>query len=128
MADVIFLGVLLAVALTYVSVLIYISLRGRDTAPARIRRVLIEMWVTFALIIGILYIITLPLGNAPSGSIAVEISTRIAQWHAVPLLQKVVIIGGSILAIALFAHFILSLRSLQHRRPSVPPSAGGTKS
>jgi heme A synthase len=118
---------LTAAALGFVSVLIYINLRSQGIAPARVRRLLIELWGGFALIVAIFFYIAHILGDVVAGSPAEELARRLSRWGALTSGQQIIIVVGSFLALVLFLHVIWSLNSVQRKaRRHLPPSDGGT--
>jgi Na+/melibiose symporter-like transporter len=129
MSDLVVLLILVAVVLAYVSVLLYINLGSQGVALPRVIRLLVELWLTFALIIGVLAVVTGSLGPTPAGSIAAELAARLSHWRQLSSGQQAMILGGVVLALVLFAHFIWSYRALQQQDARhLPPSNGGTPS
>ncbi|HEY3379030.1 MAG TPA: hypothetical protein VGL77_16225 [Armatimonadota bacterium] len=106
---------LMAVALGFVSVLLYISLGSRRVPTAKIVRLLIELWGTFALLAVLFALLSAFLGAPPAGSLAEELAVRLAHWRDLSSTQQAILVGGLLLAIVLFVHLINSLRVLQGR-------------
>ncbi len=141
MHDLSLLLILVVMILSFISTLLYISLRARHVAVGSVVRVLLELWGAFALIIGIFAYIGKYLGSTPalrqadefaahlpvpppwyhpqnvhSGSFASELANRLAHWHTLSATQHVSICLGTLLAVGLFVHVLISVQALQSRR------------
>ena len=127
MSDLPLLIILVAMALTFVSFLLYVNLGSQGIPSRRIVVLLAELWLTFAVIIATFAYISNILGPAPAGSIADELAVRLSRWRELSTMQQTTILVGGALVVILFVHIIWSLRVLQQRAPrNVPPSHGGT--
>lgn len=127
-SDLPLLIILVVIALTFISALLYISLRARHVATGNVVRVLVELWVAFALIIAIFDYISHVLGPAPSGSLADELLSRLAHWHVLLRTQQVTIVAGVLVALGLFVHVLTTIRALQSRPLTVQPTHEGENS
>ena len=118
--------ILVAIMLCFVSALLYISLRSRQVYSARVLRVILELWIAFALILCIFAYISHFLGSASSGgSLAGELATRLAHWYALTQAQQFTLLAGALLAVGLFVHVLLSIQALQSRPlPELPAHEG----
>ena len=90
---------------------------------AQIVRVILELWLTFAVIIGIFALISRRVGPVTGDSPASQLAAEWARVHTLPALQRGEIYVGLLLAIAVFVHFLWSWQVLQreiaaHDRPS----------
>lgn len=127
MSDLPVLIILVAMALALVSFLLYVNLGSQGIPPRRIVVLLVELWLTFAVIIATFAYISNLLGPVPAGSIADELVMRLSRWRELSTVQQATILGGGVLVLVLFIHVIWSLRALQQRAGrNVPPSHGGT--
>jgi hypothetical protein len=125
MQDLPLLIILVVISLSFVSALLYINLRSQHIASARVVRVLLELWGVFALIIGIFAYISHLLGSTPSGSMAEELTARLAHWHTLARVPQVIILVGAICALGLFVHLLISLHTLQSRPHAIPSPQEG---
>lgn len=126
-SDLLVLMIIVGVVLVYVSVLMFINLTSQGVPTRRVYGVLVELWITFLLIIAILAYITATLGPVPSGSLAKELQNRLAHWNQLTGVQQGVILVGTLLALLLFAHVFWSIRAVQQHatRRAIPPADGG---
>ncbi len=109
--------VLTAVALAYVSLLTYIRLSSQGIARRRVVRLLVELWLDFALIISAFVLVSAFVGPVSRGkSVADELAARLARVHVLSAGKQVLIVGLFVLAVLVFVHFIWSLRAIERRR------------
>lgn len=126
MSDLWLFLILVAVALAFVSTLVYINLRAQGVATPRVVRLLGELWGGFALIVAILAYISRVLGTTPAGSPGQELLVRLTRWHELTTGQQVMVIGGTLLALFLFIHMMYALHAVQrHATRRVSPYNGG---
>lgn len=120
--------ILVSIALGYVSVLLFVYLTAQGVTVSRVTRLIIELWVTFVLIIIVLLVSTSALDTPQSGSLASELLTQLSRWRSMSLAQRGIAITGLLVAILLFVHIIWSIRSAQQHasRKAHPPEDGGT--
>ncbi len=108
------LVVLVAFTLVYVSVLLRIRLGSAGADRRTIVLVIAELWLTFAVIIGVFALLQRLVGPVPrQESIAGELGTQLARVHKLAPGQRALIYGGFALAIGLFISLLWSLRAAQ---------------
>ncbi|MHB9132195.1 MAG: hypothetical protein ACYDBB_14060 [Armatimonadota bacterium] len=107
--------VLVALVLAFVSFLLTIRLRSEGASPGRTWRVLIELWVTFALIIGIFSLVNALIAPTGNQSIGGDFLARLARARSLSTGLQVLIYGGLVLALAMFVRLMLVLRSVGER-------------
>lgn len=103
----------LVITLTFLSALLYISLGARGVRHARAFGVIIELWLVAALFVAMSVLADRLLGPVPRAGVENEITVRLAQLRAMPASQQALLIGGWVLTLALLAHFIITMRTLQ---------------
>jgi len=124
MKDLFVLLVLTAFVLGYISLLLFIRLGSLGVSRRQIIGIVIEVWLTFAVIIGIFALLQQFLGAVPRTGVSGELFTQLQQLNRLPLQQRLLIYGGFIVAIALFAHLLWSFRAAQREAPHAeqPPT------
>jgi hypothetical protein len=104
---------LVALALLFVSALLYIRMGSLGVSRAVITRVLIELWGTFALVTVLFASMTRLVPPIRRGSVAEEVFDQFARVGGLPFLQQALLILGFAAAFALFVHLLWTLRSVQ---------------
>ncbi len=113
MNDLVLLLILVSLALIYVSVLLAIRLGSLGVPRRVVRQLIIEVWLTFALIIGVMALARAQLGHiARAPNLGQEMLLVFRRWNSLPAGPRLLLLGGLVLALILFAHLIWSLRSL----------------
>ncbi len=117
--------ILTALVLGYVSLLLMIRLSSLGIPRPRVRMVIAELWIVFALIIAALWEASRLIGAVPRSSVAEEIGYLLTTVTTRPLAQQVLIFGGLLLAVAVLVHFLWSLHDLQRGREISPSTYHG---
>jgi len=118
---------LIAAILGYISILLYLRLGSQGVAVRRIVRVILELWLTFAAIIGIFALISQRVGPVAGSSMAAQLFAELARVHSLPANERTVIYLGLLLTVALFVHFLWSWQSMQRKTDRFgSPHEGGT--
>jgi len=117
MNDLIVLLILVAFVLAYVSLLLVIRLGSLGVGRGRIIGIVIEVWLTFAVIIGVFILLQQLIGPVPESGFPGEIAAQLARLQRLPLGQRLLIYGGVIAAVVLFAHVLWSFRAAQREAP-----------
>lgn len=112
MSDLIVVLALTAFLLGYISLLLFIRLKSLGVSRGKILALIIEVWLTFAVIIGLFILLQRLLGQAPGDFFA-----QIEQMNRLPVRQRLLVYGGLIAAVALFVHLLWSLRNAQREAP-----------
>ncbi|MHB9025705.1 MAG: hypothetical protein ACYC7E_16305 [Armatimonadota bacterium] len=109
------LGILIitALILAYASVLLFIRLRSEGVPAARIKRALIELWGVFVLIIGTFILSNRLLGDVPRSGFPGELTDRWTLFFKLPPAQQALLGVALLFSLALFIHFLWSLRALK---------------
>lgn len=107
--------IFLALGLGLVSVLLYVSLGSRGVARSRIIRIIIEVWLSFALVVGAFALINLLLGPTARTGVANELLGRIARIRELAPRQQMLIVGMFAIALAIFIHLIWALQRAQSK-------------
>jgi len=123
MSDFVVLLILMALALAYVSLLLFIHLGSLGINRGRVIGIVIEVWLTFALIIGVFSLLQYFIGPVPQSTVAGEMAALFARLGRLPVWQRLFIYGGLAAAVALFAHLLWMLRAAQRELPraGTPP-------
>ena len=125
MSDLIVVLVLTAFVLGYVSLLLFIRLGSLGVGHGRILGIIIEVWLTFAVVIGMFILLQRFLAPVPSTGFPGELFAQIEQVNRLPIRQRLLIYGGLIVAAALLVHLLWSLRNAQRETPHAgQPSHG----
>lgn len=124
MSDLIVMLVLTAFVLGYISLLLFIRLGSLGVSRGQIIGIVIEVWLTFAVIIGMFILLQRFLGPVPRTGVPRELFTQLDQLNRLPIGQRLLIYGGFIVAIALFVHLLWSFRAAQREAPRAeqPPT------
>lgn len=109
--------VLTALALLFVSYILYIDLRSRGISLQRSWRLLAELWVAFICSGAIFAAGSYMLGNVRRrNDITAETIQRVAQFRDLSVMQQGLLLLGLLAAIALLVHFLWSLSQLRQQR------------
>ncbi|MHB0938333.1 MAG: hypothetical protein ACYDCO_11850 [Armatimonadota bacterium] len=117
MSDLIVLLILTAFVLGYVSLLLFIRLGSLGVARGRIIGIVIELWLTFALIIGVFALMQQFIGPVPEIGFPGEFQVLIQRLSRLPSWQRLLIFGGFIAALVLFVHWLWSFNAVQRDAP-----------
>jgi len=117
MSDLIVLFILVAFVLAYVSMLLVIRLGSLGVSSGQIAGIVSEVWITFALIIGVFVLLRQFIGLAPQSGFPGELIRQFALLNRLPVWQRLLIYGGLAAAVALFVHFLWLFRALQRGAP-----------
>ena len=117
---------LMASALAFVSFLLYIHLSSQGVARPHIAQLISEVWGTFVLI-GVAFAVGGSLIRPTAQTtLAREFGEQFARIRQLSAGQQALLIGILLLAGALFAHLLWSLRAAQREAQDwTPPSEGG---
>ena len=113
MTDMLIMLVLVAAILGYISVLLYYRLGSLGVSPGHVVRVIVELWVTFAVITALFSVIAHLVGPVAGLTPADQVAAQWARVHTLPAAQQGMVFVGALLALALFLHFLWSWQSLQ---------------
>jgi hypothetical protein len=124
MSDLVVMMILVAFVLAYVSLLLVVRLGSLGVSRGQIVGIVIEVWLTFALIIGVFALLQQFIGPVPQSGFPGEIVAQLAQLNRLPGWQRLLIYGGLVAAVILFAHFLWSFRAAQRESPPAgqPPN------
>lgn len=118
MSEYIIMFVLVAAVLGFVSVLIATRLRASGASPARVRRVIVELWLTFLLILAAFGYVSAVLGSPGTG-----ITDQLARFGELATGSKILVILALLVALGLFIHFVVMM---QRFNTTHSPEDGGT--
>lgn len=122
MHDLVLLLILVSLVLIFVSVLLRVRLHELGASRGTAVRIIVEVWATFALIIGVMALARQQLGDVPRGpSIGAEFALTLRMIGSLPVGMRWLLLGGLVLVLVLFAHLIWSLRQVARGE-----SEGGT--
>jgi hypothetical protein len=104
--------VLTAVALLFVSLLLYIRLGSAGVPTGRVAAMLVELWLTFAAIVGLFAMASRTLGAVPRSTVPGEWGAGWAQVRALPPGQQVLLLVLLLAAVGLLGHLFWSMNHL----------------
>lgn len=125
MGDVVVFLILVALVLGYISVLLNIRLGSLGVDRRRVIGIIVELWLTFVLIVIVFMISQQFVGPVGRTSLAQELTELYAHARQLPLWQRLVVYGGPVAAVLLFIHLLFSLRAVQQEASRTDHSSDG---
>lgn len=100
-----------------VSVMLGIRLAAGGAPRRAIVLLLIEVWVSYALVAAAIVAVATLLGPAESGSAGSELLSIATRWHRLTHAQQAWAMVGLVLAIAFFVQILLTIRKINRNYP-----------